>query len=623
MFSVQRGGLLINGRGGSTSVSGSTLLVNPATDFKPGETVFVTSTTAIQSTTGGKLSRGQVFQFTTGVGGSGRGNFNTPPPATSPDPTVGDSPFSVAMGDVDGDGDIDMVTANFGSNTVSVRLNNGSGYFTAPATNPDPTVGNKPSDLALGDVDGDGDLDLVTANYNDNTVSVRLNNGAGNFTPPATNPNPAVGTVAGSNPVDVALGDVDGDGDLDLITIVTKFDPASFNGNLVSVRFNNGSGNFTPTNADLPFEGYPTSVALGDVNGDGYLDLVIGSITSTGGIVSVRLNNGGGTFTAPPTNPDSNVGIYPSSIALGDVDGDSDLDLVTNNKNSNTVSVRLNNGVGTFTAPAINPEPVVGDSPGSVALGDVDGDGDLDLLVANSYSPVSVRLNDGTGNFTPPATNPDPTIGAYAISVALGDVDGDSDLDLLVASYNDNKVSVRLNRSLLSPSITGLTTSPNLVCSGSPVTLTASLGNLTDTYSYTLATDKSAPTSGTGTTTAFRQNLTATGTGVQSFTLTVESNGLRTSATTSLSLNALPSATLASSGALGCAITSVTLTAGGGTTGGAFTYAFSGPGLSSTGLSNQQTVSQAGIYSVIVTNANGCTATASTTVERSYRYFHR
>ncbi|MBD2755594.1 beta strand repeat-containing protein [Spirosoma validum] len=615
VFSAQRGGLLINGRGGSTSVSGSTLLVNPATDFKPGETVFVTSTTAIQSTTGGKLSRGQVFQFTTGVGGSGRGNFSTPPPATSPDPTVGDSPFSVAMGDVDGDENIDMVTANFGNNTVSVRLNNGAGYFTAPATNPDPTVGNKPSDVALGDVDGDGDLDLVTANFDDNTVSVRLNNGAGNFTPHATNPNPAVGTVAGSNPSDVALGDVDGDGDLDLITIVFKADPASFNGNRVSVRFNNGSGNFAAANADFSFEGYPQSVALGDVNGDGYLDLVIGSITSTGGTVSVRLNNGAGTFTAPATNPDSNVGIFPTSIALGDLDGDSDLDLVTNNKNSNTVSVRLNNGVGTFTAPAINPEPVVGDSPGSVALGDVDGDGDLDLLVANSYSPVSVRLNDGTGNFTPPATNPDPTIGAYAISVALGDVDGDSDLDLLVASYINNTVSVRLNRSLLSPSITGLTASPNLVCLGSPVTLTASLGNITDTYSYTLATDKSAPTSGTGTTTAFRQTVTATGTGVQSFTLTVESNGLRTSATTSLSLNALPSATLASSGALGCAITSVTLTAGGGTTGEAFTYAFSGPGLSSTGLSNQQTVSQAGNYSVIVTNANGCTATASTTVE--------
>lgn len=101
VFSAQRGGLLVNGRGGSASVSGNTLVFNPATDFRPGETIFVTSTTAIQGTTANRLSRGQVFQFTTGVGGPGRGNFIAP--ATNPEVGVGNAPYSVALGDVDGD----------------------------------------------------------------------------------------------------------------------------------------------------------------------------------------------------------------------------------------------------------------------------------------------------------------------------------------------------------------------------------------------------------------------------------------------------------------------------------------------------------------------------------------
>jgi hypothetical protein len=191
VFSAQRGGLLRNGQGGAASVTdfrgdnSTRLSFNPTTNFKPGETVFVTSTTAIQST-GGNTAPRQVYQFTTGVMGIGRGYFT--PPATNPNPGVGDTPFSVAVGDVDGDGDLDLLTANRGNNTVSVRLNNGSGNYTAPATNPNPGVGNGPRSVVLGDVDGDGDLDLVTANELSSTVSVRLNNGAGNYTAPGHQP---------------------------------------------------------------------------------------------------------------------------------------------------------------------------------------------------------------------------------------------------------------------------------------------------------------------------------------------------------------------------------------------------------------------------------------------------
>ena len=547
VFSQQRGGLLRNGQGGSTSASGNTLTFDPTTNFRPGETILTTLTSQAQNSMGVNLARGQVHQFTLGVGGTGVGNFTDHP--TNPNPAVGSQPRSVALGDVDGDGDLDLLTANIGNNNVSVRLNDGSGNFTAPATNPDLAVGDSPQSVALGDVDGDGDLDLLTANSGSNTVSVQLNDGSGNFTDHPTNPALAVG----DSPQSVALGDVDGDGDLDLLT-------ANANSANVSVLLNDGSGNFTP----------------------------------------------------PATNPNIPVGDSPQSVALGDVDGDGDLDLLTANSGSNTVSVRLNDGSGNFTDHPTNPDPAVGNGPRSVALGDVDGDGDLDLLTTNAFSDnVSVLLNDGSGHFTDHPTNPNPNlpVGSSPYSVALGDVDGDGDLDLLTANFGSDNVSMLLNQSL-APTIIGFNALDNPVCESSPLTFTATVGNLSPPYAFTLS-NGSSTTLGTAASTAFSQVLTASGSGVQTFTLTVSSDGQVVTATTSVTVNALPTAGLTNDGPLSCTLTSVTLTATGGAT-----YRFSG-GATQIGSTNQALVSSAGLYSVTVGDASGCTATASTTVTAS------
>ena len=199
-------------------------------------------------------------------------------------------------------------------------------------------------------------------------------------------------------------------------------------------------------------------------------------------------------------------------------------------------------------------------------------------------------------------------MGSSPDSVALGDVDGDGDLDLLTANIDSYNVSVLLNQSLdVAPTIIGFNALDNPVCESSPLTFTATVGNLSPPYAFTLS-NGSSTTLGTAASTAFSQGLTASGSGVQTFTLTVSSDGQVVTATTSVTVNALPVAGLMANGPLSCSQTSVMLSASGGGT-----YQFSS-GASQIGNGATATVSTAGVYSVTVTSANGCTATATTTV---------
>jgi hypothetical protein len=289
----------------------------------------------------------------------------------------------VAIGDLNGDGKLDLAVADFGDNAVSVLLGNGNGTFGAKT---DFATGDAPECVAIGDMNGDGKPDLATANIYGNTVSVLLGNGNGAFGTRADYP-------TGSGPVFVAIGDLNGDGRLDLAV-------ADSYAATVSVLLGNGAGGFG-AKTDFATGGYPWSVAIGDLNGDGKPDLAVSSGAGAGpnlavgsaGVdivdytVSVLLGNGDGTFGA---KTDFATGSGPHSVAIGDLSGDGKPDLAVANLGSNTVSVLLGDGNGAFSAKT---DFGTGGGPYCVAIRDLNGDGKPDLVTANLWSTVSVLLN--------------------------------------------------------------------------------------------------------------------------------------------------------------------------------------------------------------------------------------
>lgn len=471
VYSAQSGGK----KAGSHSTNGATVTFDPTTDFKPGETVFVSVPATLQSTSNVAVSK-QVFQFTTAAGGGGRGTFRG-----DLNVGVGSNPRNSVLADVNGDGNLDMLTANEGSGTgnrpgtVSVRFNDGTGTF----ANEDQIVpvGKLPYYVATGDVDGDGDLDLLCANGGNaiqnasSTVSVRLNDGTGKFTETGQD------VRVSNDPTSVVLGDIDGDGDLDFVA-------ANSTGNSLSIRFNNGTGEFSGFQ-ELSVNQI-RSVAIGDIDNDGDLDLLATSGNNQNR-VNIYVNggsmagSGGVSFTS---GQEVAVGTRPQGLAVGDVNGDGNLDLLVantgnpGNPSSSTVSVRLNNGLGNFSGS----QEVSVIAASSVTVGDIDADGDLDLLTANSdpRNTVTVHLNEG-GTFS--ENSQEVIVGSDPRSVATGDVDNDGDLDFITANYLSGNVSVRLNQDQAQePTITSL--SPAAELPGMPVTIVGTNFTSSSTVSF-------------------------------------------------------------------------------------------------------------------------------------------
>jgi hypothetical protein len=282
---------------------------------------------------------------------------------------------AVAVGDFNDDGKPDLVTANEYVNEVRVRLNSSSGGVLSFAPRTHHSTGELPYSVAVGDFDGDGRQDLVTANAVGDSVSVLLGDGSGGFAAKTDN-------ATGDTPYSVAVGDLDGDGVGDLVT-------ANLSGT-VSVLLGDGSGGFA-AKTDFATGAAPHSVAVGDFDGDGDQDLA--TANSGSGTVSVLLGDGSGDFAG---KADFATGSGPYSVVTSDLNGDGRRDLVTANDFADTASVLIGDGAGGFGAKA---DLATGSEPCSVAVGDFDEDGRADLVTSNAAGDTaSVLLGQGTSD---------------------------------------------------------------------------------------------------------------------------------------------------------------------------------------------------------------------------------
>jgi hypothetical protein len=360
--------------------------------------------------------------------GNGDGTFR--PPVSFP---AGTNPFAVALGDFTGDGNLAIVVTNSGfsvdGHTVSVLLGNGDGTFQAPQTY---LVGRQPGAVAVGDLLGNGNVDIVTANQASDSVTVLLGNGDGTFQRP-------VDYDVGVDPISVALADLRHTGRLDIVAAAVGFGGSPSG---VSVLLNQGDGTFAPAQ-DYPIgfglDAAARTVTVGDFNGDGIPDIVTANDESIGqGSATVLLGNGDGTFRPGVT---TNTGVSPLSAILADLHHDGKLDLLIGNLNlvpeAGVVTELPGNGDGTFGSPITFD---AGPLTTSIAAADLTGNGVLDLVTV-SEAGVTVYPGNGDGSFQ---TAPDVAADAGPFSIAQGDFTGSGITDLVTANINSSTVSVLL-----------------------------------------------------------------------------------------------------------------------------------------------------------------------------------
>jgi len=346
---------------------------------------------------------------------------------------------TVVVADVNGDGKPDLILAG---GAIGVLLGNGNGTFQAEVSYSG--GGTAADSVAVSDVNGDGKLDLIVSNQFTGTgtsnggVGILLGNGDGTFQPALTY------YSGGQNAHSIAVGDINGDGRPDIVAVNDYMNGDTFIGG-VGVLLGNGDGTFQSAVSYLSSADRTEFAVIADVNHDGKADLLISSgceangntDNCASGIVSVFLGNGNGSFQAPVRYSTGEAGGY--AMAAGDINGDGNLDLLITDQCSNNgcIGVLLGNTDGSFQSAHIFSSGVYPDT--SVAAADVNGDGKPDLIVANlclthtncASGGVGVLLGNGNGTFQAPATYGSGSF--IGNSIAVADVNGDGKPDVVIA----------------------------------------------------------------------------------------------------------------------------------------------------------------------------------------------
>jgi len=351
---------------------------------------------------------------------------------------VGNSPGSVEIADFNNDQLPDLAVTSETDGNVTVLLGNGKGSFSEAPGSPFAT-GNIPNDIAKGDFNKDGNIDLAFANHDRNYLTVLLGKGDGSFAPAPNSPF-RVGAIPHVH--GIATGDFNADGRLDLAT-------DSWGNDQVEVLFGDSIDGFKTPGTFFKVGKHPYQrLRAADVNHDAKDDIVTTNLD--GDNVTVLLNGGESNFSEPQGSPFP-CGDSPFGVAIGDVNADGNPDLAVVNSPASTadgtgtngLTILLGDGGGKFMMMKGSPFNA-GNIPNRVAIGDVSGDGVNDILVSdNSSDKIYLYLMDKNKTV---ATQSTISVGNHPKGIAIADLNADGRGDIVVCNFLDNNISIIISK---------------------------------------------------------------------------------------------------------------------------------------------------------------------------------